>query len=262
MIKFINFKMNVVFALLLLLVLSSCYTSKNVNYLQTEKEMLVVPIKKSDYYVQPHDVLNIKVKSKDAEQSAFFNLTTPQDRNVEPNPASLFVNGYPVNADGMIKMATVGEVKVSGLTVDEVRDLIQTEIDKYLINATVFVKLTSFKVSVLGDVKNPGTNYVYNTQTTIFEALSAAGDLNLSADRRKVKVIRQKGDASIVVNLDLTKPNIISSKYYFLHPNDVIYVDTSEENLAKNNIQSNLGVYSLILSAISTTILVVSFISN
>jgi polysaccharide export outer membrane protein len=254
--------MNKLFLLLILLALSSCYTSKEINYLQSEKDLMSIPLKKTQYYVQPHDVLNIKVKSKDPEQSAFFNLTTPQDRNVEPNPASLFVNGYPVTDDGMINMTTIGEVKVVGLTVDEIRDLIQTEIDKYLINAMVLVKLTSFKVSVLGDVKNPGTNYVYNTQSTIFEALSAAGDLNLSADRKKVKLIRQKGDASIVVNLDLTSPEIINSKYYFLHPNDVLYVDTSKQNLNKNNIQSNLGVYSLILSAVSTTILVASFISN
>ena len=254
--------MNKLFLLLLLLVVSSCYTSKDISYLQSEKQILVIPVHKNQYYIQPHDVLNIKVQSRDSEQSGYFNLTTPQDRSIEPNPASLFVTGYTVTDDGTIKMATIGEVKVVGFTVEEIRDLIQIEIDKHLINAMVLVKLTSFKVSVLGDVKNPGTNYVYNTQTTILEALSAAGDLNLSADRKKVKLIRQKGNASIVVTLDLTSPKIINSKYYFLHPNDVIYVDTSEESLAKDNIQSNLGVYSLILSAITTTILVVSFISN
>ena len=155
-------------------------------------------------------------------------------------------------------MAIVGELKVSQLTVDEIRDVIQKEIDKYLVNASVSVKLTSFKVSILGDVKNPGTNYIYNTRATIFEGLSAAGDLNLSAKRKNVKLIRQEGDVTVVVNLDLTKPSIIKSPYYFLHPNDVIYVETSKPNI----IQSNLGVLSLVLSAITTTVLVLNFTNN
>ena len=62
-----------------------------------------------------------------------------------------------------------------------IQELIQNEINKYLLDAIVLVKLTSYKISVLGDVKNPGTNYVYNNQATIFEALSAAGDINISA---------------------------------------------------------------------------------
>ena len=155
-------------------------------------------------------------------------------------------------------MAIVGELEVRDLKVEEIREVLQAEIDKYLLNAIVSVKLTSFKVSVLGDVKNPGTNYIYNTQATIFEALSGAGDLNISGKRKSVKLIRQQGDKSIVVNLDLTNPDIIRSPYYFLHPNDVLYVETSKENL----FQKNLGVFSLVLSAISTTILVLSFNSN
>jgi polysaccharide export outer membrane protein len=135
---------------------------------------------------------------------------------------------------------------------------VQSEIDKYLLNATILVKLTSFKISVLGDVKNPGTNYVYNTQSTIFEALSAAGDLNLSGRRKNVKLIRQIGEESIVVSLDLTDLSIIESPYYFLHPNDVIYVETSKPNMVRNN----LGLFSVILSAVSTTVLILNFVSS
>ena len=260
--KHIYLKMNKLFLLLLLLSLSSCFSSKNIDYLQSNKSVLTIPVHPTEYLVQPNDVLNIKVQSRDPEQTAFFNLSSVEDTRVQANPASLFLTGYTVNQDGKINLAIVGELKVNELTVEEIRDLVQVEIDKYLLNAMISVKLTSFKISVLGDVKNPGTNYVYNTQSTIFEALSAAGDLNLSAKRKNVKLIRQIGDESIVANLDLTNPSIIQSPYYFLHPNDVIYVETSKQNLAKNNIQSNLGIFALILSAISTTILVLSFTTN
>ena len=240
------------------LLLSSCYTSRKLDYLQTKRQTFVSPLQQSIYTVQPNDILSIKVQSRDPEQASFFNLNSTENRNLQANPASLFLTGYTVDQDGMINLAIVGELKVSDLTVDEIRDLVQVEIDKYLLNATVSVVLTSFKISVLGDVKNPGTNYIYNNQATIFEGLSAAGDLNLTAKRKKVKLIRQMGDETIVTNLDLTKPSIIQSPYYFLHPNDVIYVETSKPNIG----QSNLGVWALILSIISTTALVWNVTSN
>ena len=244
------------FHILLFLSLSSCYTSKQVNYLQSDKSSFRIPVLPTIYKVQPNDVLSVRVQSRDPEQSAFFNITTAN--NIDIDPASLFLNGYTVDAEGMINLAIVGELKVSELTVPEIRDLVQAQIDEYLLNALVSVKLTSFKVSVLGDVKNPGINYIYNTQVNIFEALSAAGDLNLSAKRENVKLIRQEGDISKVINLDLTEPSIINSPYYFLHPNDVIYVDTSKQNIIKNN----MDLFSLILSAITTTVLVLSFTSK
>ncbi|MBU2948035.1 polysaccharide biosynthesis/export family protein [Zobellia uliginosa] len=243
---------------LVTLSLTSCYTRRGVNYLQSTSEEMTLRLRPTEYTVQPNDVLDIKVQSRDPDQAAFFNISTVENRNLQANPASLFLNGYTVNKEGVINLAIVGELEVRDLKVEEIRNLLQTEIDKYLLNAIVSVKLTSFKVSVLGDVRNPGTNYIYNTQATIFEALSAAGDLNISGKRKNVKLIRQKGDKSIVVDLDLTSPDIISSPYYFLHPNDVLYVETSKENL----FQKNLGVFSLVLSAISTTILVLSFNSN
>lgn len=244
--------------ILLMLLVSSCYTTKGVNYLQNMGDETTIRLRMTEYAVQPNDVLSIQVQSRDPEQAVFFNTTTQENRNLQANPASFFLTGYTVNSEGIINLAIVGALKVSDLTVEEIKDLVQEEIDKYLLNAIVSVKLTSFKISVLGDVKNPGTNYIYNAQATIFEALSAAGDMNLSAKRKDVKLIRQEGDASRVVNLDLTGPDIINSPYYFLHPNDVIYVETSKPNLANNN----LGILTLVLSAISTTVLILNFTSN
>ena len=243
---------------LVTLTMTSCYTTKGVNYLQSESHEMTLRLRPTEYGVQPNDVLSVKVQSRDPDQVAYFNNATVANINLQANPASLFLTGYTVDKAGSIHLAIVGSLKVQDLTIEEIRDLVQTEIDKYLLNAVVSVKITSFKVSVLGDVKNPGTNYIYNTQATIFEALSAAGDLNISGKRKNVKLIRQHGDKSIVVDLDLTSPDIIGSPYYFLHPNDVLYVETSKENL----FQRNLGVFSLVLSAISTTILVLSFNSN
>ena len=241
-----------------LLILSSCYTAKQVNYLQDVQGEMIVNLRPSTYAVQPNDVLNIQVQSRDPDQTVFFNSTAAANRNLQANPASFFLTGYTVNTEGLINLAIVGKLKVSDMTVEEIAKLVQTEIDKYLLNAIVSVKLTSFKISVIGDVRNPGTNYIYNAQATVFEALAAAGDMNFSAKRKDVKLVRQEGNVSRVVNLDLTSPAIINSPYYFLHPNDVIYVETSKPNLAN----SNLGIPTLLLTAISTTVLILNFTRN
>lgn len=257
--KYDILKTNILTLFLIPLLLSSCYSSKKLDYLQIDSEKITKKIHPKSYLVQPFDILNIKVQTKDPEQSAFFNLNSVANGNVQADPALFFITGFTVSRQGTINMAIVGEVEVAGLTVEQIRDLVQNEIDKQLLNAKVLVNLTSFKISVLGDVKNPGTNYVYNAQSTLFEALSAAGDLNLSAKRKNIKLIRQiDQESTIVVNLDLTDPNIIESPYYFLYPNDVIYVDTSKPNIFRNN----LSLITTVLAAISTGVLVWSFVSN
>lgn len=250
--------LNKVGLLFLAVLVSSCYSSSNLDYLQSEQFRYTIPTRTTEYKVQPNDVLDIKVQSMDPEQVAFFNLDNIDNRRQNANPASMYLTGYSINKEGMIRMAMIGDIKVAEMTVNEIREVIQAEIDQLLLNATVSVKLTSFKVSVLGDVKNPGTNYIYNTQSTIFEALSAAGDLNISAKRRNVKLIRQEGDKSTVVNLDLTNPSLMRSPYYLLHPNDVIYVETSKQNIVRNN----LSVFSIILSTVATSLLVLNFVNN
>lgn len=244
--------------LLLFVLITSCYSTKKVTYLQTEENTLEITNIPINYLVQPNDILNIRVQSLDPEQSAFFNISAKEGNNIQANEASLFLSGYSVSQEGLIDLPIVGNIKVSGLQVDQIQRLIQNEINKYLLDAIVLVKLTSYKISVLGDVGNPGTNYVYNTQATIFEALSAAGDANISANISEVKLIRQLDGKSYVIKMDLTNPKIIESPYYFLLPNDVIYVQTSKENIFREN----LPLITTFFALISTTLLLVNFFQN
>lgn len=227
--------------------------------MQTPEMKYDVKTSRTEYRIQPNDVLSVTLQSRDPDQTTYFNSTSGDTRTLQnANPAALFLTGYTVDLEGYIDLAIVGKMQVKNMTVPEIKELVQTEIDKYLVNALVSVKMTSFKISVLGDVKNPGTNYVYNGQSTILEALSAAGDLNLSAKRNRVQLIRQTGEGTTVVKLDLTDPSLIDSPYYFLHPNDVIYVETSKPNIA----QSNLNVLTFVLSTISTGLLILNFVTN
>ncbi len=252
--------MNKIYFLVLVLLSTSCYTVKKVNYIQSKENVLGLPNNPVDYLVQPNDILNIRVQSLDPEQSAFFNIDASRGSGtgIQVNDASLFLSGYSVNDDGIINLPIVGQIKVVGLTVEQIRIMVQREINKYLVDAIALVKLTSYRITVLGEVKNPGTVYIYNTQATIFEALSRAGDANLGANRKNIRLIRQIDGKSYVIKLDLTNPKFIESPYYFLLPNDAIYVETSRAALFRDN----LVLLTTLFAAISAGLLILNFIQT
>src|SRR5882757_5479707 len=149
--------------------LSSCYYNKSLIYLQdkkySDKKATVVPTSKIIYRVQPYDVLSIQIKSstETAETANVFNAGG-RGGAMYATPGSLYLEGYSVSPDGNITLPVIGDVKVQGLTLEEVQELVKENANKYLIKATVIVKMTSFKVTVLGEVRNPGYFYVYNNQ--------------------------------------------------------------------------------------------------
>ena len=256
---------NLIYLSLLIFLLTSCYSTKDLNYIQSDdfstSNVTTFHNVRIIYEVQPNDILSIRVQSLDPTQSAFFNIDpiggVGGGGNQNSNSA-LFLSSYSVDEKGYINLPIVGQLKVSSLTIDQVQRLVQQEINKYLLDAIVLVKLVSFKVSVLGDVKGPGTYFIFNTKATIFEALSLAGDLNLSANRKTVKLIRQIEDSGHVIILDLTDPKIMESPYYYLLPNDVLYVETAREQ----SVRQNLPLIGVFLSGISSLILILNYIDN
>jgi polysaccharide export outer membrane protein len=214
---------------------------------------------RSMYRVQPNDVLSIKVKSStDAQVSDLFNITTTNQVSQFSNPGSLYLEGYSVDETGRIMLPILGTLTVQNLTIEEVQALIQLNADKYLKGAIVIVKMLSFKITVLGEVNNPGYHYVYNNQATLLEALGLAGDLTQFGNRKNVKLIRQVPRGSEVVLLDLRDPNLLKSKYFFLMPNDVVYV----EPFKARNKRLNLENLALLFSALTTAILILNYLDT
>lgn len=249
--------------LLISILLSSCYYNKRLVYLQdkdfSEFQSTLMENRRLTYRIQPNDVLSIKVKSStDAQVSDIFNITTTSQASQFANPGSLYVEGYSVDESGMITLPILGSLVVKDLTIEQTRDLIQASADKFLKNAIVIVKMISFKITVLGEVNNPGYHYVYNNQLTILEALGLAGDLTNFASRKNVKLVRQVPRGSEVVLLDLRDPNLLKSKYFFLMPNDVVYV----EPLKARSKRLNLELLTLVFSAATTAILILNYVNN
>lgn len=257
-----NFKQALLFAACAI-VLSSCYYNKRLVYLQdesfSETQPKVIENVKSTYRLQPNDILSVKVKSStDADVSDLFNITTTTQAAQFISPGNLFLEGYFVDTDGDLTLPIIGTFPVKDMTIEQARDTIQAKADRYLKNATVIVKLISFKITVLGEVRNPGYHYVYNNQVTILEALGLAGDLTPVASRKNIKLIRQTQKGSEVVLLDLTDPNLLKSKYFYLLPNDALYV----EPLKARSGRLNLEHLTLVFSAATTAILILNYLDN
>lgn len=229
--------------------LSSCYSSKKAIYLQGINEGARFNSVDFEYLLQPGDVLSIVVKSLDELNAQIFNIQSqPNYGNVNGN--SLFLSGYTINGEGNIKLPILGDIKMENISVGQAEQIIQAEVDKYLKNSTVIVKMVSFKVSVLGDVKNPGYYYFFNAKGNIFEGLSMAGDITPTGNHKQIKLIRQTLSGSEAHLLDLTDPKVIESEFFYLLPNDIIYV----EPLRANTTRRNLELISYISSGLSISL--------
>jgi polysaccharide export outer membrane protein len=187
-----------------------------------------------------------------------INSTSSINTNQFTNDASLFIYGYNVSDSGFVEIPVVGKVDVMGKTLEEARMEIARQTAIYVKDATVTLKLISFKYSVMGEVKSPGVYQNYNNQLTVLEAISNAGDITAYGNRRKILVIRPGSEGTKTYRLDLTKTDILRSEGFFLLPNDIVYV----EPVKSYNFRVNLPVLSVFLTGVSTLILVLNYIDT
>lgn len=208
-----------------------------------------------DYHLSVGDNLYIKVRSLDESSNNFFNNMGDENRTSGYNDASIYLNSYTVDPQGNIVFPFIGPVQVLGKTLDETREIIENIMNEYLKETTIIVKLVNFNITFVGEVRRPGEYKIYQDKINIFEAISAAGDITDYGNRNEVKLLRTSDNGTEMHILDLTKENIIESPYYFLKPNDVIYV----EPLKGKQFAFSTFPYALIFSTITTLIVLLTF---
>lgn len=250
---------SIAFFLTGIVIFSSCIPQKKIKYLQVKNEAEVrsefTNEKKIEYKIQPGDNLYIKIVSIDEKTTALFNTIDSRYANTMNNDASIYLNSYTVNEGGAVDFPLVGQVNVHNLTVGEVKDILQDSINEYIKKSVVIVKLVNFYLTMLGEVKNPGEYIIYQDELNFFEAISMAGDLTDFANRSDVKLIRQTKQGSRIINIDLTDQDFLESDYYFLMPNDIIYIEPLK---GKQFAFANFP-YAIVFSAISTTLLLINY---
>jgi polysaccharide export outer membrane protein len=245
--------------LVIIALLSSCVTQKQVKYLQKlQKEDTVNNFATKpgpEYRIQPKDNLYIKIFSLDEKTYSFFNKGGTSGFNDYVNDAAIYLNSYGVSGDGNIEFPIIGKVYIKDLTVEQAKDMLQKLVDEYLKETMVVVKLVNFNLTVLGEVKRPGQFKIYQENISIFEALSLAGDLTDFADRGRIALVRQTKDGARVSYLDLKSNKILNSEFYYLKPNDIIYVAP----LGVKRWGFEAFPWAVVLSAISTALLLINY---
>ena len=216
-------------ALLMAVLFASCVPQKKMLYLK-EAQMAAenqsinyVNERSLNYRLQPGDNLYIRFINTVDERTASA-LTGDYTRAVSTD-AAIYLQSYTLDEEGRIELPLVGKIELLNLTVDEAKERLQIALDKYINQTTIIVKLSNFNLTVLGEVNRPGMYKVYQSQINLFEAISLAGNMTQFAKNDQVKIIRQTENGSEILTVDMGSADILASPYYYLTPNDIIYVE-------------------------------------
>jgi polysaccharide export outer membrane protein len=244
--------------LMLFLSLSSC-SYKAVPYFQNltvngENEEAIKNY--SPIVIAPDDILGISVSSLNSDASAVFNYNLRTVSGINQTSSNNPVVGYLVDENGQIQVPYIGSMKVSGLTLSQLRGQLQKQLQEYLKEPVVNVRLINFKLSIMGDVLRPGVYAVEGQHVSIPEALTMAGDLNITAMRSNVTLIREIDGKRKYIPLDLTSKQLFNSPYYYLKTNDILYVQPGKNKYASvDNSYRNIGI---LLSALSIVVILLT----
>lgn len=241
-----------IFLLLSSFVLSSCITNRDLEYIRSNKEIQKTRGIKKEYRLQKGDLISVQISTTTEQQHDFFNKeNTSNSQLMIQNP---YLYGYIIKEDGNLDLPSFGLVKAAGFTLRELEYVIKDIAVSYFENPVVKLNIINFEVSILGEVNNPGTFRIVDSEVNILYALSLSGDMTQFGDRKKVKVIRNKNEINRVFFIDLTRQDILNNSDFMLQPHDIIYVAPLRKKFyAFNNITNFV---SLAISSVTLFLLI------
>lgn len=261
----------IIFAIYIVL-FSSCVSNKKLIYLQElESHSPKVfssekfPYQEELYRLQTFDIVDITIKTASDELNKIFSIVsgdqTNMNMNMGQNGGDLFyMNGYTLDEEGKVELPLLGAIKLVDLTIEESKDLIEEKVKAFVSDDFfVRVRLGGIRFSTLGEFNAPGKMTILQNRVTIFEAIAASGDMTTIAKRNELIMLRQYPDGSQIHRINLNDRNLLSSEYYFIRPNDVLYAEplkVRELGAGTNFIQS----LALITSTVSTVALIVTLV--
>jgi len=238
----------------------SCATKKDILYFQNIEE--VEPQQLTTQYeavIKKDDRLSIVVSGPDKTVTAPYNLTLGEmganGMSSSMNPETSVLT-YLVDPNGNIDFPILGTIHVEGMTRNQLVNYLTQEIGKDVKDPIVVVSIKNYKITILGEVKAPGTYTMDSEKITILQALGRAGDLNLTAEREGILLIREEDGKEKHYTLNLKSADLLNSPQFYLQQNDVIYVPASASRVANATMAS--GVISTVLSSVTTTISLVT----
>ncbi|MCD0471039.1 polysaccharide biosynthesis/export family protein [Flavobacterium sp. JAS] len=253
--------------LLISTLFTSCIPIKDLVYLQDKnnsgEQNTISAVESKPYRLQVNDVLSVSIKAIDPKLVSIFNTTDNASSTTGKSESALYFDGFTVDDHGNIRMPVLGEINVIGYTLDEVRIKIEKKLlEEYFKNeADIFVtvKLAGFRYTINGEVGSTGTKTLFQEHVNVMEAIANAGDITTVGDRKTVTIIRQTPTGVQMNNIDLTDANVMKSPYYYLQPNDYIYVKPLRQKTwgtGQTGIQS-IGTIITLLSLATTVYLII-----
>tara|TARA_R110002124_G_scaffold266436_1_gene433334 strand:+ start:6327 stop:7103 length:777 start_codon:yes stop_codon:yes gene_type:complete len=239
-----------VIVLIFIIFLSSCASRKDVVYFQDSGnfETLV----NSNNFVSKFkvdDLVSIHVSSLNPEASAPFNLF----RGAAEGGFRAEQVDYLVDQSGEIDFPVIGKIKIEGLSPEELRVLLRNKLSEFLKDPIINIRLRNFTVTILGEVRNPGTFPVNGEQITILEALGFAGDLTIRGVRENVLVIRDFNGTKVYNRIDLTSKRMVDSPVFYLTQNDVVYVEPNKSGITASSLDQRASIAISIASVLITS---------
>lgn len=243
----------------IVMLLSSCESRRNMVYLQQDSTQISALYEQYIPKIQINDILTIVVTAIDPKVTVPFNPASSLGAGGATQTADLAQRPtYTVDRDGNVILPMLGKVNLLGLTRIEAIEKIRSELTPYIKDPGVNISFNSFRISVLGEVASPGSFILPTERATILDALGLAGDLTIRGVRSNVLLIREVNGQKTMHRLDLTKQNTLNSPYYYLAQNDVIYVEPNKAQINNSKLGSNTNIIISIASLIITVISVIT----
>lgn len=242
--------------------LAGCASYKDIVYFQDINERELKPLQTEyEAVIKKDDRLVIVVSGSDKTVTAPYNLTltelTGVTSGVSNNPEQATLS-YLVDSQGDIEFPILGRIHVEGMTRNELVQHLTTEIGKDVKDPIVYVNFKNFKITVLGEVRSPGTYTIDSEKISVLQALGRAGDLSLTAKRDGIILIREVDGVQQHYNIDLRNSDILESPYFYMQQNDVLYIPPSPTRVAQGTAAT--GLWGAMLSTISSAISVITLI--
>ena len=246
-------------------VLSSCVNTKKTTYFnEVQSTNFLNDYENWEPVIKPNDLLSIMVSSVNPEAAEIFNISnTNNSRSSTVSGTTAQVSGYLVDQDGLIRFPILGAIKAVGKTKKQLREVITAELEnrKLLLDPIVDIRYLNFKVSVLGEVRNPSVLTIPDEEISLLEALGLAGDITIYGERDNVVIIRQEEyGVKKFARVDLTSNEIFKSPYYYLRPNDVVYVEANKKKVASTSMTPQW--FAVLLSGLSLMVISIATFVN
>lgn len=237
--------------LALLSTLTGCYGYRQVGLLQERDDL-------PSYDSAAYEPYRLQVNDEIIYRVVTMDQTIAKTLSANTNNVGQYANSYRIYSDGTVDIPFLAPVKLAGLTELEAQDALRSAFREIIPDADVKLAMYNKRFTVMGDA-NSGIYNIYKERMTIFQALAMSGDLLNSGDRRHVRIIRPRGNGEPeVLEFDIRTNTIIDSKYYYVYPNDLIYVSRDKGSFYKQSSYS--GFLALITSSVSLLITVLNYI--